>query len=165
VFVWQGDAIAGGRRPLASERVPGNASHGSVDVGGLALMPNTGYIVGYAVGPDVSSVAATVQIPGDGAGQAFATTIDAQQVGPTFVVADFATPHGNNPEASGQWVGVFQGEFSYAASPVARADVPSSQSQGSIVLPGQLLSGATYTLCYFMGPDQKTRAAACTFRT
>ena len=168
VFLWQNQPfIPYNQSPLASQPVPTNTQQGSMDFGNLQIQSKD-YIIGYAVGPNPTNVSSWVYVPAAGGpNQAFQTSIwaNAPDISPDVVVVHFDTPDGNQPQSSGQWVGLFQGTPSYGQQPVAKVNMANNSSQGTIALAATLLRFTTYSLAYFMGANQKMMAASFTFTT
>jgi hypothetical protein len=168
-FLWQnGPFIPWGVTPLASQPVSGNTPSGSVVFTSLAIQ-NKDYIVGYAVGPNVTNICSWAYIPpGGGVSDAysFQTTLLVVSVTTDAVILQYAVPDGDNPQANGHWVGVFQGATaSYTGTPIAQAQVSSSVSQGQVPITTGLLRGTQYTAAYYTGAKPTMMAATVTFST
>lgn len=166
VFIWQNSAsIPYSIAPLASQAVPGNSQSGSMVFGNLTIQTK-GYIIGYAVGPNVSNICSWAFVPAQGDGiQTFQTSISVVP-SPDAVLVNFTTPDGNRPQANQHYVAIWQGSVvPYGVAPLAKANIGSDAAEGSQALPCTLMRKTTYTVGYFAGPKQSMLAATFTFTT
>jgi hypothetical protein len=168
-FLWQNpSAIPYNQAPLASQAVPTNTQSGSMDFGGLQIQ-SVPYTIGYATGPNVTDICSWVSIPGSsGPNTTFQTSVwtTPQAIQPNAVLVYYDTPVGNQPQTSGQWIGIWQGTIpSYTVAPLAKVAVNNNNSTSQVALMVTLLRGTSYCLGYFMGAKQTTLAASFNFAT
>jgi hypothetical protein len=175
VFLWQtsSQSIPTGVSPTSTASVSPNQPNGSsafsASVGVLS------YLLGYATGPSVRNVCATVFIPVSGANVNQSPSISSAGYGPTSITYNYSVPGGTQPQADGDWVGIWQGQgvgVLYAVPPLAFAQVPQNFSSGQGFINNvTLLRNTQYTLGYFKGgfaapkPSQTTLASSYTFNT
>ncbi|HEX6370286.1 MAG TPA: hypothetical protein VF006_15305 [Longimicrobium sp.] len=176
VFLWQtpGPMVPGPMVPLATQKVAGNTSSGSGTFTNVNVSSTLPYLVAYAVGPEVSNIAATVFIPAGGTGVPFAPALSVTTVRPDGVGYQYAVAVGMQPQQDGDWVGIWQGAGTpslFAVPPLAWAAASTNMSSGSGWLAARTIVGGTYTLGYFKGgfaepnPGQTTLACTVTFQT
>jgi hypothetical protein len=164
-YLWQSKWIPYDYPPLQEQAIPTNTQAGSVDIGNLQLQ-RLPYIVGYAVGPETSSICSWVSIAADDTSSTFQTSLQLVEVTAQLVAVRYETPDGNQPALYAQSIGLWQGPYaSYTQPPIASISVPTNMSQGSLVLRAPILTGTIYTLGYLMGQKPTTLAASCTFNT
>jgi hypothetical protein len=164
-FLWQFGlkGIPYGTAPLQAQPIQNNTQAGEILFKTLPVQKQP-YIIGYAVGLAVATVCSSVSIAADGTTSAFQTSVNVLNGTSQMVSVAYNTPPGNQPERSGQWIGLWQGPApSYTTPPVASVQINSNNSAGSIALQATILAGATYSLGYFMAKGQTTLAASCTF--
>lgn len=175
VFLWQTSSeVIPGTVPLASVAIAGNQPDGTGAVTGLAIGPQP-YLLGYATGPRVQNICATVFIPAGGGSQAQTPGIDLTGLSPDSIAYAYDLPAGTQPSAQGHWVGLWQGGAGsalYSVQPLAFAPVPLNVSSGRGILQNlRLLRGMQYTLACFAGgydatrPGQTTPACCTSFTT
>jgi len=168
-FLWQNpNAIPYNQAPLASQAVPTNTQSGSMDFGGLQIQ-SAAYTIGYATGPNVTNICSWVSIPAStGPNTTFQSSIwtTPDGVKPDVVLVYYDTPVGNQPQTSGQWIGIWQGTIpSYTIAPLAKVLITNNNSTSQVPLIVTLLRGTSYCLGYFMGTKQTTLAASYYFQT
>jgi hypothetical protein len=168
--IWESTIVPWPVTPLATQKIGGDTQDGSVVFQNLQIQSKP-YIIGYAVGARITDICATATIFVGGqvnAANNFSTNIGlAVQTDDTLVV-QYTCAAGYQPQAAGNWVGLWQGEASpyYSGTPLNRAPVTSNASQSTVVMNGLSLTIQTqYTLVYFVGPDTKNAAAILTFTT
>lgn len=169
VFIWQNpDGIPYNQQPLDSQPVPTNTQSGSMDFPDLQVQAKA-YTIGYATGPNVTNICSWVSIPaGMGAPTTFQTSlsIPPEGVQPDVVVVQYNTPQGNQPQANGQWIGIWQGTTpSFNVAPLALVKIGNNNATSQVGLSVTLLRGTSYCLGYFMGAKQTTLAASFSFST
>jgi hypothetical protein len=170
VFLWQSPSpIPWNQTPLASQPVSGNTQAGSVNFTNLQIQQKD-YIAGYAVGPSVQNICSWAWIPASGSPPTvtFQTSVSVLAFSTDSAVMQYTVPDGAQPQANGHWVGVFQGPYaSYtdATLIVAKANVGSNVSTGTVSITGTFLRGTQYTVAYFCGAKQTAMAAITSFTT
>jgi hypothetical protein len=168
VAVWQATMIPWPRKPLATQTISGDGQQGSVVMSGLSIQ-NKAYIVGYAVGPDVSNICATATLyVGGQKGPAFSASIGLSSINDDTLVVHYQMPSGYQPATNKNWIGLWKGTVSpyYTPPPVARTLVTAYDDEGDVAMNDLGLTILTpYTLIYFMGPSQNAAAAIVNFTT
>ena len=156
VMIWESSVIPWSVPPITSELVPSNGQNGSFVMGGFVLNANE-YIVGYAVGEDVSEIVTTALIaPGAQLVPATTVYISLSSISETALTVNYFTLYGYLPQYYGNWIGLWEGYASpyFAVKPLATAKVLSNSNQGQVTMNNlKLQPGQVYTLVYFMGPD------------
>jgi hypothetical protein len=167
-FLWQsGNSIPFNQTPLATYSIPGNTEDGSFGFSGLTIQSKS-YILGYAVGPDISQICATCYIPASGSDfQTFQTMLDVSNVSTDSATVNYQTPAGYSPQTNANYIGLWEGSVaSYTILPLIKQNITSNSSTGSVVINNfQFKRSTTYTLAYFMGAKQVYMAATYTFST
>ncbi|MQY09300.1 hypothetical protein [Actinomadura macrotermitis] len=135
------------------------------------------YLLGYAVGPDVENVCATVFVPalGDGDPEIYPPTITLGRIGTNVLTFTYSMPGGSQPLADNDWVGLWENQTSpslYTLPPKWFDQLPENTARGEGFLRNvRLLRQTPYILGYFKGgydatrPVQTTLACALTFQT
>lgn len=168
IFLWQSpNQIPYNTPPLATFQIPGNTQSGSFSFPGLQVQIKS-YVMGYAVGPNVSQICSTAYVPASGTDwQYFQSMLSVQDLGTDSVTINYQTPSGNQPQTNGNWVGLWQGEVpSYTNPPAAKTNVDNNNAVGQATINNYpFLRGTTYTVAYFMGSKQTMMAASYTFST
>ncbi len=175
VFMWQtsAQAIPIGVSPINTFSVTPNQPNGSSTFPAqVGILP---YLLGYATGPNVKNVCATVFIPASGTNTNQSPSVTNAGYGPTSITYSYSVPSGTQPQTDGDWVGIWQGQgvgALYSTPPLGFAAVPQNFSSGQGFINGvTLLRGTQYTLAYFKGgfaatkPVQTTLACSYTFNT
>jgi hypothetical protein len=169
--IWESTVIPWPIPPLAKQPVIGDTQDGSVTFSNLTIQSKA-YIVGYAVGPDITDICATavIYVGGQTGGPSdqFSTSIGIVSVLSDTVVVQYTCCPGYQPQAAKNWVGIWQGNTVpyYAGNPLYQQAVTSTSTQGAVVMNGLTLAISTqYTLAYFVGPDVTDAAAILTFTT
>jgi len=166
LFLWQNNAaIPYSTPPLDSIVIPGNSPNSGAPWTGLQIQ-NLEYVIGYAVGPNVSNICSWVSIPASGpgtGGPTFQTTAITTYTSAFTIVVHYETPAGNLPQTNQQWVGVWPGPLaSYTVPPLAKAAAISDNNEGDLSIIYNFTAGDQYTIAYFMGTDQTAMAATQT---
>ena len=168
VFLWQNpNQIPYNQPPLNTYQIPGNTQSGSFAFPDLQVQIKS-YIMGFAVGPNVSQICSTAYVPASGTTfEYFQSTLNVQDMGTDSVTINYSTPAGNQPQTNGNWVGLWQGEVaSYTNPPAAKTNVGNNNAVGQATINNYpFLRGTTYTVAYFMGSRQTMMAATYTFST
>ncbi|MET3132785.1 hypothetical protein AAKU55_003065 [Oxalobacteraceae bacterium GrIS 1.11] len=166
--IWESTIVPWSVAPMATQNIVGDTQQGSVSFSNLSIQQKA-YIIGYAVGPDVSDICATATVfVGGQVGNQFSTSIGIASLTDDSIVVQYSCCPGYQPQLSKNWVGLWQGPASpyYSGDPINRTPVTSSSSQGTVVMNGVTLSFATqYTLVYFLGSQVTDAAAILTFTT
>ncbi|HTW83306.1 MAG TPA: hypothetical protein VMD91_04440 [Candidatus Sulfotelmatobacter sp.] len=167
VFLWQGALPNTTAEPLEEQDVPTNLERGEVKF--EKSLTAAAYCVTYQVGADASRMCALAQInPGSGNAPdpPPAVVIEIDQLTDKSVTVMYTTLPGYEPHAHQNWVGLWPGyALPYTApKPAARADVMSDYTQGLVTLDATFVPAFTYTIAYFMGPEQSTAAALIYFQ-
>jgi len=128
------------------------------------------YVIAYGTSDTNKAWAATVQFtPGQGTeGVSFVTSIDVQAAGNNSLLAIFSTPLLNNPNANGNWVGLWEGtQPTYdGTNRLKKVTVTATVASDSQSMSGlTLLMNTTYSLAYGIGPKDSDIAAWVTFTT
>lgn len=168
VFIWQNqNQIPYNQQPLDNYAIAGNTQNGSFSFGDLEVQTKS-YIVGFAVGPNVSQICSTAFVPAAGSSwQYFQTTLGVDYIGTDSLSVSYGTPTGNAPQTNQNWVGLWQGAApSYTTAPVAKVNIDNNNATGQAVINNyKFLRSTTYTIAYFMGSKQTMMAATYTFST
>lgn len=169
VAIWQSTMIPWGQPPLRVQQVSGGGQSGSLVLYDLSVQAKP-YIIGYGVGPEITSIAASDVIYVGGQ----AAPCDAVVIGlaappePDSLVVHYQTLPGYLPLTAKNWIGIWQGQASpyYSGPPLYTAKPDQDVSEGYIAMNGLSLTiGTTYTLVYFTGAAQTEAAAILTFTT
>ncbi|MER7542050.1 hypothetical protein [Actinomadura sp.] len=177
VFLWEtnGHDIPRGTDP--KKTAPVNSDRPNGDGNFPAEVSGYSYLLGYAVGPDVKNVCATVFVPamGDGEPATYAPGIGLKRFMVNTLTYTYTMPPGSQPSGDGDWVGVWENQTPsalYTIPPKWFEQVPENSASGVGVLSGlNLLRGTSYILGYFKGgfdatkPKQSTLACSVTFHT
>ncbi|MEW2354558.1 hypothetical protein [Spirillospora sp. NPDC029432] len=138
---------------------------------------NLSYLLGYATGPAVENVCATVFVPALGAGDPviYPPSITLERIGTNVVTFSYSMPGGSQPMADNDWVGLWEKQSSsalYSLPPKWFAQIPENSAKGAGALQNvRLLRATSYILGYFKGgystskPKQSTLACSLTFQT
>jgi hypothetical protein len=178
VFIWQtaSQSIPINTQPKASWSVPTNQPNGSNVFTGLAVTSES-YLLGYAVGPKVANICATVFVPVLGQGNPISQSPNATviNVGPTSLSFSYTMPQGSQPLGDGDWAGLWEGQGEsvlYSVPPKWFTQIGLSSYTGNWAFNNvTILRSTPYTLGYFKGgwdakaPKQTTLACSSTFTT
>lgn len=168
VAIWQNNGIPWGQTPMQKQSITKNDPTGDqIFEFNIQRLP---YVVAYGTSDTNKAWAGTLQFtPGQGTdGVPFVTQIDVSAAGADSLLASFNTPLLNNPNANGNWVGLWQGpQPTYDGSNrIKKVNVTATTAQGSQSMSGLgLLMGTTYSLAYAVGPKDSDIAAWVTFVT
>lgn len=168
VAVWNASMIPWNSAPMRQEKVPQNSEEGTMSIDGL-LITKTSYVVGYAVGPDVSNICCSAVISAGGLSlpPSF-IAISLENLGTTSVAIHYQTLAGYRPFLFGNWVGIWKGYvLPYnAPSPLGSASISTDSTEGSVALNNVPIAvDSVYTVIYFTGKAYTTAAAILTFST
>lgn len=168
--IWESTIVPWPVPPLSTQKVVGDSQDGSVTFSNLSVQSKP-YIIGYAVGPDITDICATATIfvggQTSGANQ-FSTSIGLAGLTDDSIVLQYNCCPGYQPQPAKNWVGLWQGQASpyFSGEPLYQTPVTSTSSQGTVVMNGLTLSfGTQYTIVYFVGPNVTDAAAILTFTT
>jgi hypothetical protein len=168
VALWQGSIVAWNASPQTKETVPVDEASADFTFSPVSITRQA-YTVGYAVGPRLGDFCACVTIGAGGqATNPQAVGLNISWIGATSLTLAYVTLPGYQPQANGNWAGLWQGQVDAFApgTPVAQVPVSADTDQGPVVFNNvPLLIGTTYTVVYFMGPEPTTAAAQLTFTT
>jgi hypothetical protein len=173
VFLWatSEQRIPVEQPPLATQRAPNNEPGGCGTFDGLNPM-NDSYLLGFGVGPEVRNVCATILVPAQTVGGAPTICLPGVQVtmwGSSGVGFQFHMPPGSQPEANGDWAGLWEGQgpsVLYDVPPNWVTRIVGNAHSGTAFVEGTIVRGKEYTLGYFKGgyqtphPSQTTLACA-----
>jgi hypothetical protein len=180
IALWQNSdsSIPWNTAPLTVFAVPTNTPNGSFVFSGLSVT-NSSYVIGYAVGPILSTgnaqsngnICATAFIPAIGAGPVttFNPALTIVNVGVNSVAVSYTLPDGNMPNSNAAWVGIWRsGSPSYNNPPDAFVPVTLNAPNGTVAINGLTIGrGLTYTVAFFMsgyksavGPNGQTAIAS-----
>jgi len=168
--IWESTIVPWTVAPLATQPIIGDTQQGSVSFSNLSIQ-NKAYIIGYAVGPDITDICATATVFAGGqtgANSQFSTSIGIAHVDDDTIVVQYYCCLGYQPQPAKNWIGLWQGPASpfYSGAPLYKQSVTNSSATGTVVMNGVTLTFATqYTLVYFMGPNLSDAAAILTFTT
>jgi hypothetical protein len=177
VFIWQTSQqeIPVGMPWLNKHQIPNNTPNGDDTFDALKVTTES-YLLGFGVGPEVRNICATIFVPAEAVGGDPTLWTPAAVVtakGTNSVTYQFSMPPGSQPQADGDWVGLWEGQppsALYGVPPNWFAQVPVNSSKGNGSINGvTILRGTQYTLGYFKGgfqtsrPKQTTLACAVRF--
>ncbi|HEY0131590.1 MAG TPA: hypothetical protein VGB57_09310 [Allosphingosinicella sp.] len=165
--IWQSTVIPWSAPPLKRQALAPGGQSGATTLSGLGIQRKP-YIVGYGVGAEITSIAASLALHPDREAVVLATTIEVPAITPDSLVIHYRTLPGYRPLTAGNWIGLWQGQASpfYSGDPIARAVPDHDFSEGYIAMDGLVLTfGTTYTLVYFAGAGKTEAAAILTFTT
>lgn len=157
VMIWEASVIPWTVPPITSEQIPQNGQSGTFVMSGFVIS-NSQYIIGYAVGNQVTDICATAQISAGGLrAPANSVYISIASMDEESITVNYFTLSGYLPKAYGNWIGLWEGYASpfNAPKPLARMNVKSNANQGTVTFTDlELKPGTVYTLVYFMGANQ-----------
>jgi hypothetical protein len=168
--IWESTIVPWKVPPMATQKIIGDTQQGSVSFSNLSIQSKA-YIIGYAVGPEITDICATATVFAGGqtgSNSEFSTSIGIAHVDDDTIVVQYYCCLGYQPQPAKNWIGLWQGPASPFSSgpPIYQQPVTSSSATGTVVMNGVTLTFATqYTLVYFMGPDLTDAAAILTFTT
>lgn len=168
VAIWQNAGIPYGQAPMQKANITKNQPTGD-QIFEFPIQRKP-YVCAYGTSDTGTAWAGTVQFtPGMGLqGISFVTQIDLVATGADSLLALFKSPLGNNPNANGNWIGLWQGpQPAYdGANLIKKVNVTVSTAEGSQSMSGlTLLMNTTYSLAYAVGPKASDIAAWVTFVT
>lgn len=156
VKIWESSVIPWTAPPIKSELISQNSQSGTMVMGGFVITDNQ-YIIGYAVGDQVTDICATAKIaPGGLRVPAVSVNISVESITTSEMTVYYYTLPGYLPKTYNNWIGLWEGYASpfNAPRPLARQRVESNSNQGEVSIKNVVLSpGRLYTLVYFMGAD------------
>jgi len=170
LYIWQsGDQIPWQTAALSSQAMTTSSSDGSASFSSLDVTNNS-YIIGYAVGPidstitwsTYSNVVASAFVPAIGGGQQEyqSSSLVITDIGATSLVATFGFLDGYDPQDSGAWAGVWQGQsVSYNNPPKWFAPISGTNSTGTVSFNNVVITrGTTYTVGLYSAGYKSTPA-------
>lgn len=168
IAIWENSVIPWTVPPLALVPITTNAEQGSVTIEGLTITRNA-YIVGYAVGPDITDICCSSLISAGGYLAApTQVSISLNYVGVNSLSIHYQTLAGYLPQQYNNWVGLWKGYASpyNSSTPLATATINSDSSEGTVNMANvPLETNTNYTLIYFMGKERTMAAAILNFNT
>ncbi|MCF6404886.1 hypothetical protein L3C95_18445 [Chitinophaga filiformis] len=168
VAIWENSVIPWTAPPLLAVPILENGQQGSVTFEGLTITRNA-YIVGYAVGPEITNICCSSIISAGGLLAApTQVSISLNFVGTDMLSIHYQTLAGYLPLQYNNWIGLWKGYASpyNADTPLAIAMINSNASEGTANMPNVLLEPHTnYSLIYFMGKERTMAAAILNFNT
>jgi hypothetical protein len=168
VAVWESTMIPWTVAPLGTAKIPGDTQMGSVVIGNLSVQQKP-YIVGYAVGPNITDIcASSVIYVGGQNGPTMSCSIGISSITDDTIVVYYQCCNGYQPAKGKNWIGLWQGTVSpyYAPSPLASVTVTETADEGYVPMNNLGLTIQTpYTLIYFLGPNMTEAAAILNFTT
>ena len=167
VAIWENSVIPWTAPPLAKVPVTHNSQQGSVTIEGLTISRNA-YIVGYAVGPDITNICCSSLISAGGLLAApTQVSISLNYLGPNGISIHYQTLAGYLPQQYNNWIGLWKGYASpyNAPTPLATSTINSDASEGTVNMDVPLETDTNYTLIYFMGKERTMAAAILNFNT
>jgi hypothetical protein len=166
--IWEASMIPWTVEPLKKEFITSNNQQGSFGIDGLTIT-RTSYIVGYGVGPSITTICASALLAMGGLAAApTSISIALTSIGANSLTVSYRTLAGYLPQQYGNWIGLWRGYASpYNPAPLlARASVESMATEGDVVFNDvPLARDANYTLIYFVGAELTTAAAMLNFST
>lgn len=167
VAIWNNSIIPWGFDPMGAMTIPLQTDQGTVALNNLVITA-TNFVVGYAVGQDLSTSCASARIAPDGSSPSQShTQVDITRANTDTIVVRYHTLDGYQPASAHNWVGLWAGRVSPYSAPQAlgRAAVTSDSTDGTVTLSGLHLQEQTpYTLIYFMGPELTEAGAMLVFQ-
>jgi len=178
VFLWQTSQqfVPIGTKPTAQQTVSVNQPDGSNVFQNLNVSIES-YLMAYAVGSTVQNIVASVFIPSGIPSAPTGTQpwVQVSNIGSTSVSIQYNMPVGMQPQADGDWFGIWQGgeALLYSVPPMQFMAMNSNSNSGNsgMNLNTPLQRGSSYTIGYFKGgyaatsPKQSTLACSSTFNT
>ena len=154
-YIWQAsNQVPWGTPPLNKFPIQTDTQSGSGSFSNLDVT-NLDYILGYAVGPDTSTICSTGYVPVIGGGdfQYRQTSLALGTIGPTSLSVNYSTPIGYQPLTNKNWAGIWEGETASYNNPpkwmvAASLDVSAASLSFNNIA---LRRGWTYTVAWFMG--------------
>lgn len=182
--IWQNsNSIPWNQEPLKTQPVPNDTKDGDMVFTGLDVNNNS-YIIGYSVGPVLTSpkqkygnICTTAFVPAVGGNgeltgddpNEFNPSLTIGHIGATSIAVDFKLPSGILPQTNGAWIGIFRAsEASYNQAPEGKNNIQVDASDGSgFINDISIGRGKTYTVGLYLSgwgggssPDGQT-ALAC----
>lgn len=173
VAIWEDSVIPWTAPPLASKVIPQDRSTGTATLTGLTI-GHSSYVVGYGVGPGVSTICASALLSAGGLRlPPSSVQISLSYVGTDSVIVHYETLSGYLPATNHNWVGLWRSYVSpYGApEPLGTVLIPQDSTSGNVAIDGVSIGiGSPYTLIYYMGnPEEQKKntlaAAILTFET
>jgi hypothetical protein len=158
LFAWKGVTVPFGQAPVASGAASGNLITGNFDA--------ENYVVGYSVGPAVTSgspavttypnVAATAAIPANwnlNNVTYFGPSLSISALQTSFISFTYSLPAGVNPSANGAYIALWNGNQSnpYGMAPANTAAITATTNQGAAPMTGltTITPNGVYTAALF----------------
>lgn len=172
VSLWNSSVVPWGVPPLQQAQLSSNQQNGTETLTDITVSATT-YVLGYATGPALSTVCASVILDAGGlATGGDSVNIGVASVGTTSLTIRYHVLYGYLPQTYGNWVGLWKGYVSpyNCPAPLGTALVP-DVTDGTVTIRDVAIGiQTTYTVGYFMAnPDQNrnnsTAAALLTFDT
>jgi len=168
VAIWENSVIPWTAPPLATVLIEQNSPQGTAVFENLTITRNA-YVVGYAVGPDVTNICCSSLIAAGGLLAApTQVSISLNYVGTDMISIYYQTLAGYLPQQYNNWIGLWKGYASpyNASAPQGTVIINSDASDGTVNMNNvQLEANANYTLIYFVGKELTMAAAILNFNT
>lgn len=177
VYIWATNSPNVPRSQPPMNEQPVNADRPDGDGSFAVELTTQSYLLGYATGPSLENVCATVFVPSLGAGdpEVFPPSITLRRIGTNVLTFTYSMPGGSQPLGDGDWVGLWENQTPpalYSLPPKWFDQLPENTAQGEGFLRDiRLLRQTSYIIGYFKGgydaakPRQTTLACALTFQT
>ncbi len=169
VYIWQNsNQIPWGSKPLNMQQVGTSTPDGDLQFKDLDVTVNS-YIIGYAVGPDVTNICASSFVPkiGDTSDKPVnqSLSISVVNIGANSLAIGYNALQGYAPSTAQNWLGLWESSSpSYTVEPQWKTEPDGDSPTGVAAFNNiTIVRGGTYTVAYFMGPKQTTMAATLTF--
>jgi hypothetical protein len=164
VAIWAASMIPWTKAPMKQQPVDLDNEDGALTLTGISIGATT-YVVGYGVGPDVTSICASAvfSLAALAAGPPSSVSIGVASITTESLAVRYRTLAGYLPQKYGNWIGLWPGYASpyNPSEPLAKALIGSSASEGTALFNNLSISAdSDYTLIYFMGLDDYNTAAA-----
>lgn len=169
IAIWAASMIPWKASPLRKQFINDDNQDGSLTLTDVAITRTT-YIVGYGVGPDITTICACslLNVGALFAGPPSSVSISVTSITTNSLAVRYQTLAGYLPQQYGNWIGLWGGFASpyNAPDPLAKVLITSSSSEGTATFENVSLSaGCNYTLVYFVGASLTTAAAMLYFST
>jgi hypothetical protein len=170
VAVWEATMIPWNEEPLKKIYIENDSERGSLSINGL-IITNNGYIVGYGVGPDITTICCSAVLkPIESLQIVFPTNVSIEIIELTMnmLKIKYNTLPGYLPKKYGNWIGVWKGfasPYNEPDDPIASTQINSNSTEGNVILNNiNLESDSNYSIIYFMGKEITTAGSILYFK-